>query len=197
MRALHAPVDIVTEQLGLHGDDHLGLEPQGLGGVGLPETGLPPSSSRDEKRTVLRMEFRTFVNALVRMPCQIVRTAADWSIGCWPGIAGKRCCSARSMCCVIRYVAEAWRCRASCGRCSTAPESKPESRMLRSAAAPDPRKNPADARSNNPKITTSPRGGHAHAAPTAAGEKLPTNPSAFACLRLSAKESGWTYVSIM
>jgi hypothetical protein len=29
---------------------------------------------REEKDTVLRMEFKTFVNAFVRMPCQIVRT---------------------------------------------------------------------------------------------------------------------------
>jgi len=29
---------------------------------------------RHEKETVLRMEFKTFVNAFVRMPCQIVRT---------------------------------------------------------------------------------------------------------------------------
>jgi len=40
----------------------------------LPETGAAAEQRRDEKWTVLRMEFRTFVNALVRMPCQIVRT---------------------------------------------------------------------------------------------------------------------------
>ena len=30
---------------------------------------------REEKQRVLRMEFKTFVNAFVRIPCQIVRTA--------------------------------------------------------------------------------------------------------------------------
>ena len=29
---------------------------------------------RDENRKVLRMEFRTFVHAFVRLPCQIVKT---------------------------------------------------------------------------------------------------------------------------
>ena len=30
---------------------------------------------RAEKRTVLTMEFKTFVNAFVRLPCQIIRTS--------------------------------------------------------------------------------------------------------------------------
>ena len=29
---------------------------------------------RQEKETILRMEFKTFVNAFLRLPCQIVRT---------------------------------------------------------------------------------------------------------------------------
>ncbi len=32
------------------------------------------SEHRSEKQWVLRMEFKTFVNAFVRLPCQIVRT---------------------------------------------------------------------------------------------------------------------------
>ena len=42
--------------------------------LGLPETGRWRERRRAEKQTVLRMEFKKFVNALVRVPCQIVRT---------------------------------------------------------------------------------------------------------------------------
>jgi hypothetical protein len=40
----------------------------------LPEAGRWKERHRAEKQTVLRMEFKKFVNALVRVPCQIVRT---------------------------------------------------------------------------------------------------------------------------
>jgi hypothetical protein len=40
----------------------------------LPEAGRGQERRRAEKQTVLRMEFKKFVNALVRVPCQIVRT---------------------------------------------------------------------------------------------------------------------------
>jgi hypothetical protein len=41
----------------------------------LPETPGPwQEKHREQKRTLLRMEFRTFMNAFVRLPCQIVRT---------------------------------------------------------------------------------------------------------------------------
>lgn len=39
----------------------------------LPESGRWADRHRAEKRRVLTMEFRTFVNALIMMPCQIVR----------------------------------------------------------------------------------------------------------------------------
>ena len=40
----------------------------------LPEGGRWGEKYADEKRAVLRMEFTTFVNAFMRVPCQIVRT---------------------------------------------------------------------------------------------------------------------------
>jgi Transposase DDE domain group 1 len=41
----------------------------------LPEApGRWTQRHRDEKRRVLRMEFKTFVNAFVRIPCQVIRT---------------------------------------------------------------------------------------------------------------------------
>ncbi len=40
----------------------------------LPETGRWGEKYKKEKETVLRMEFRTFRNSFVRVPCQVVRT---------------------------------------------------------------------------------------------------------------------------
>jgi len=40
----------------------------------LPEDGRWGEQYREEKRTVLRMEFRAFQQAFIAMPCQIVRT---------------------------------------------------------------------------------------------------------------------------
>ena len=40
----------------------------------LPERGRWKAKHRAEKRALLRMEFKTFLNALMRLPCQIVRT---------------------------------------------------------------------------------------------------------------------------
>jgi hypothetical protein len=40
----------------------------------LPETGRWAQKYQSEKLTVLRMEFRTFLNSFIQVPCQIVRT---------------------------------------------------------------------------------------------------------------------------
>ena len=39
----------------------------------LPETGRWKTKYASEKRKLLRMEFRTFLNSFMRVPCQIVR----------------------------------------------------------------------------------------------------------------------------
>ena len=41
----------------------------------LPEKGRWKAEHRSQKRAVLRMEFKTFLNAFMRLPCQIVRQA--------------------------------------------------------------------------------------------------------------------------
>jgi hypothetical protein len=41
----------------------------------LPEKGRWGEKHRQEKERLLRMEFATFVHAVVQVPCQIVRTA--------------------------------------------------------------------------------------------------------------------------
>lgn len=40
----------------------------------LPETGRWAEKYHEEKQAVLKMEFRSFLNALMRLPCQVVRT---------------------------------------------------------------------------------------------------------------------------
>ena len=40
----------------------------------LPEKGRWAEKHREQKRTVLKMEFKGFLNAFMRLPCQIVRT---------------------------------------------------------------------------------------------------------------------------
>ena len=40
----------------------------------LPETGRWKNRRRAEKYKLLRMEFRTFVNTIIRVPCQIAKT---------------------------------------------------------------------------------------------------------------------------
>ena len=64
------------EQLGLHGDDFAGLEPEGRWACACPSrrATVREQAAASEKRRVLRMEFKTFLNALMRLPCQIVRT---------------------------------------------------------------------------------------------------------------------------
>ena len=40
----------------------------------LPESGRWRSKHRAQKQSLLRMEFKTFLNGVMRLPCQIVRT---------------------------------------------------------------------------------------------------------------------------
>ena len=40
----------------------------------LPEDGRWGEAHRAQKQEVLRMEFKTFLNAFIKIPCQIVRT---------------------------------------------------------------------------------------------------------------------------
>ena len=40
----------------------------------LPETGRWADKYAEEKQTVLAMEFKTFLNAFIRVPCQVIRT---------------------------------------------------------------------------------------------------------------------------
>jgi len=60
------------EQLGVYGDDGVGLEPEGLVGAGLPEgRAAGKEKHRTEKRWLLGLELRP-CECFVRLPCQII-----------------------------------------------------------------------------------------------------------------------------
>ncbi len=72
--ALHAPVDNLTSNWAYMVMASLAWTLKAWFALRLPETGRWSEKYQAEKRTVLRMEFKTFVNAFIQAPCQIVRT---------------------------------------------------------------------------------------------------------------------------
>ena len=74
IRALHAPVDNLQSNWAYMAMTSLAWTLKAWFALSLPETGRWASRRKVEKRRVLRMEFKTFLNAFIRVPCQIVRT---------------------------------------------------------------------------------------------------------------------------
>lgn len=74
IRALHAPVDNLLSNWAYMVMTSLAWSLKAWFALGLPEKGRWASRRQAEKRKVLRMEFKTFLNAFMRVPCQIVRT---------------------------------------------------------------------------------------------------------------------------
>ena len=75
VRALHAPVDNLVSNWAYMVMTSLAWNLKAWWALMLPETpGRWYDRYRVEKQWVLGIEFRTFVNAFVRLPCQIVRT---------------------------------------------------------------------------------------------------------------------------
>jgi len=75
VRALHAPVDNLVSNGAYMVMTSLAWNLKAWWALTLPETlGRWYDRRRAEKQWVLGVEFRTFVNAFVRLPCQIVRT---------------------------------------------------------------------------------------------------------------------------
>jgi hypothetical protein len=73
VRALHAPVDTLVSNWAYMVMVSLAWSLKAWFALLLPETGRWKAQYAAEKQTVLRMEFRTFRNALLRLPAQIVR----------------------------------------------------------------------------------------------------------------------------
>jgi len=73
--ALQAPVDSLTSNWAYMVMASLAWTLKAWFALLLPETGRWREKYAAEKQAVLRMEFRTFVNAMMRLPTQIVRQA--------------------------------------------------------------------------------------------------------------------------
>lgn len=75
VRALHAPVDNLLSNWAYMVMVSLAWNLKAWWALWLPEGRGPQAAGcREEKQRVLRMEFKTFRNAVMRLPCQIVRT---------------------------------------------------------------------------------------------------------------------------
>jgi len=73
VRALHAPVDNLVSNWAYSVMASLAWSLKAWFALLLPEKGRWKEKHAAEKAAVLRMEFRTFVNAMMRLPAQIVR----------------------------------------------------------------------------------------------------------------------------
>ncbi len=75
VRALHAPVDNLVSNWAYMVMTALAWNLKAWWALQLPQPeGERGKSQRQEKQRVLRMEFKTFLNAFMRLPCQIVNT---------------------------------------------------------------------------------------------------------------------------
>jgi hypothetical protein len=77
VRSLYAAVDGLVSNWAYMVMTSLAWNLKAWWALALPEpagNGLRSEQQRQEKRRVLRMEFKTFLNAMMRLPCQIVKT---------------------------------------------------------------------------------------------------------------------------
>ena len=75
VRALHAPVDGLVSNWAYMVMVSLAWNLKAWWALSLPEEPGPHAKpQREEKQRVLKMEFKTFRNALMRLPCQIVQS---------------------------------------------------------------------------------------------------------------------------
>ena len=74
VRAMQMPVDNLLSNWAYMVMASLAWSLKAWFALRLPETGRWSARRKAEKRKVLRMEFKTFLNAFMRVPCQIVRT---------------------------------------------------------------------------------------------------------------------------
>jgi hypothetical protein len=72
VRAMRMPVDALVSNWAYMVMASLAWTLKAWFALHLPETGRWAETHREEKQRVLRMEFRTFLNAFIRIPCQIV-----------------------------------------------------------------------------------------------------------------------------
>ena len=73
VRAVQMPVDNLISNWAYMVMASLAWTMKAWFALSLPETGRWAAKYKSEKSTVLRMEFKTFLNAFLRVPCQIIR----------------------------------------------------------------------------------------------------------------------------
>jgi len=74
VRALHAPVDNLLSNWAYMVMASLAWTLKAWFALSLPEHGRWSDKHASEKRSVLKMKFKTFLNAFMHVPCQIIRT---------------------------------------------------------------------------------------------------------------------------
>ena len=73
LRALHAPVDNLTSNWAYMVMTSLAWTLKAWAALTVPAIGRWKEKHEAEHETLLRMEFKTFVNGMIRIPCQVVR----------------------------------------------------------------------------------------------------------------------------
>ena len=74
VHAMYAPVDNLLSNWAYMVMTALAWNLKAWWALWLPEKGRWAKKHREEKQQVLKMEFRTFVNCMMKIPCQIIRT---------------------------------------------------------------------------------------------------------------------------
>ena len=75
VRAMRNPLDNLHSNWAYMAMSGLAWTLKSWCGLLLPVTpGAPAAKHRDQKRSILRMEFKAFLNSMMQLPCQIVRT---------------------------------------------------------------------------------------------------------------------------
>ncbi|MEK6239450.1 MAG: IS1380 family transposase [Planctomycetales bacterium] len=85
VRSLYAPVDNLISNWAYMAMTALAWNLKAWWALSLPESGRWRERHREDKRRVLRMEFRTFVENFMRIPCQVARTRRRivWRLLAW------------------------------------------------------------------------------------------------------------------
>jgi len=73
LRALHAPVDNLISNWAYMVMTSLAWTLKAWAALAVPVQGRWMDKHQAERTAILRMEFKTFVNAMIRIPCQVVR----------------------------------------------------------------------------------------------------------------------------
>jgi hypothetical protein len=79
VRALRAPVDTLVSNWASMVRTSLAWNWKAWAALSLPETGRWAEQYQAEKLWLLSIEFKTFINPMVALPCQIVRPAGRWA----------------------------------------------------------------------------------------------------------------------